>query len=116
MRRRSLWVWAAGLAAGVGYAMLPGRVAERIGQAGAREHALGFAALTAAGLAAAEGRRGWLVALGTLGLGVGVEFAQRLVPGRGFEWQDVAADVVGVGAGWGVAAAVGWVLRKRATG
>ena len=46
MRRRSLWVWAAGLAAGVGYAMLPGRVAERIGQAGAREHALGFAALS----------------------------------------------------------------------
>lgn len=100
-----LSVWAAGLVCGVTYALLPGRLADRIGHAGSHEHALAFAALTAAGMAAAEWRRAGLVAVGTLALGVAIEFAQTLVPGRGFEWQDIAADLAGVAAGWLAAAA-----------
>lgn len=113
MNRWSRWVWAGGLVCGVGYAMLPGRVAERIGRAGGREHALGFAALTAVGVVAGERWRGWMVAAGTFGLGVGIELAQRFVPGRGFEWLDVGADALGVGVGWAIAAVWGWVMRRR---
>jgi VanZ family protein len=97
------------LAAGVGFALLPGRVAERVWVMGWREHVAGFAALTLAGMAAAGLGPGWRVAAGTLGLGVAVELAQRLVPGRGFQFEDIAADAAGVAAGWAAAWALGVV-------
>lgn len=114
MKRWPVRVWAGAAVCGVGYSLLPGRIAERIWVAGSRGHVAGFAALTAAGLAAAEWRRAWLVALGTMGLGMGIEFAQQLVPGRGFEWEDLAADAAGVAAGWALAAA--WRRRGQPAG
>jgi VanZ family protein len=68
------------------------------------------------GILAGEKWPGWMVAVGTFGLGVGIEVAQRFVPGRGFEWLDVEADAVGVGLGWALGAAAAWMLRRLGRG
>lgn len=53
--------------------------------------------------------RGWRVALALAAFGAGVEVAQRWIPGRVFDWRDIAASVAGVLLAW---IAV-WPLRRR---
>jgi VanZ family protein len=53
--------------------------------------------------------RRWLVVLAVLGLGVGIEFAQALMPfGRDGDWRDALADGVGVLIGL-----VAWWVARR---
>ncbi|MBI4890226.1 MAG: hypothetical protein HY821_06340 [Acidobacteria bacterium] len=111
--RWSFWIWLFGLVAGVAYALIPGQAVEPYYVAGFGGHAAGFAALTAAGVAAAGWKRGWLVALGTFALGVALEFVQNLVPGRGYELPDVEANLLGVVVGWLCAEGWGWWARRR---
>ena len=53
--------------------------------------------------------RPWAVAVGLIGLGIGVEFVQPLV-GRENHWQDMVANAAGVATGW--MALVVWVRRS----
>ena len=53
-----------------------------------------------------------VVAVGLMALGIGIEFIQPLV-GRENHWQDMAANAVGVGAGW--LALVVWSRRRQDT-
>jgi VanZ family protein len=74
------------------------------------QHALGFAALTAAGLLAYP--RSWLrIAVGLLLFGAGIELAQAAGGIRQGDWLDWLADAVGVLAVW----AVGHFGRSRAS-
>ena len=43
--------------------------------------------------------RPWAVAVGLIGLGVGIEFAQPFFY-RANHWQDMLANAIGVGTGW----------------
>lgn len=106
------WVVAGGVVVGTGYALLPGAVAGMMGRAGTREHAVGFAALTGAGMWAAGWRRGWMVAGTAMGLGFAIEVVQRWIPGRGFEWADLWADAAGVGAGWAISTVAGKFFER----
>jgi VanZ family protein len=58
-------------------------------------------------LALASGRRLLQAALFPAALGFALELMQTLVPGRAFEWRDVAANTVGVATG----TLIGWLLR-----
>jgi VanZ family protein len=50
------------------------------------------------------GRRARLVcAVGFIGMGIGLEFIQRMTGYRDFEWLDMVADAVGVLLGWAAA-------------
>jgi len=51
-------------------------------------------------------------ALGFVAMGVALEFAQRAVGYRSFELADMAADALGVAAGWGAAALLPLGLQK----
>ncbi|MBD8525794.1 VanZ family protein [Pseudomarimonas arenosa] len=63
------------------------------------EHALGFCLMMLyAGMLFPQGRR-W-AALGLLLYGIKIELLQMLVPWRGAEWLDLAADVLGILAAW----------------
>ena len=53
--------------------------------------------------------RRWAVAVGLIGLGIGIEFVQPLV-GRENHWQDMVANAAGVATGW--MALVVWVRRS----
>ena len=78
-------------------------------------HALAFAVLAFAGLFTLRERAHpvfWTVFL-LLALGLGIELAQMYVPGRSAEWNDVAADTVGVGLGLLVALNVARRLDRR---
>jgi VanZ family protein len=44
-----------------------------------------------------------------IALGAALELAQKLVPGRSFEWGDMLANTAGVLTGM----AAGWVARKH---
>jgi VanZ family protein len=71
-------------------------------------HAIAFGGLAVIGLLMSTHRR-WLVVLAVLGLGVGIEFAQALMPfGRDGDWRDALAD--GVGVLIGLAA---WSIARR---
>jgi VanZ family protein len=75
------------------------------------DHVAAFAALAVCGLFAWRGhpavhRR---VVLGLLALGIAIEFAQALVPGRMADWRDVLADAAGVLLGLTLA---GWTARR----
>ena len=75
------------------------------------DHVAAFAALAFVGLFAWRGhpavhRR---VLFGLLALGVAIELAQTLVPGRMADWRDVVADTAGVLMGLGVAS---WLSRR----
>lgn len=43
--------------------------------------------------------RATLIAGGLLALGASIEIAQRSIPGRGFEWGDIAANGAGIALG-----------------
>ena len=61
-------------------------------------------------LPAARAASPWIASAGTVmlvPLGLLLEFVQRLIPGRAFEWKDVAAD----GAAVLVGLILGWVVR-----
>jgi VanZ family protein len=65
------------------------------------DHLAAFGALACVGVIALHGKargRWWLVA-GLLGLGALIEIVQLYVPGRSSEWQDLAADALGIAAG-----------------
>ena len=57
--------------------------------------------------------RPWAVAVGLIGLGIGIEVVQPLV-GRENHWQDMAANATGVGTGW--LTLIVWSGRRQDTG
>lgn len=64
--------------------------------------ALGFAVFFLVG-------RGWRTVLALATFATGVEVAQRWIPGRVFDWRDIAASVAGVLLAWLAA----WPFRRR---
>ncbi|WOB09910.1 VanZ family protein [Piscinibacter gummiphilus] len=64
-------------------------------------HSLAFLALTFTACLAfpRPGRGVWLVIVGLLAFGAGIEVVQAFVPGRSCEWADLLADSVGIAAG-----------------
>ena len=56
--------------------------------------------------------RPWAVAVGLVGLGVGIEFAQPLFY-RANHWQDMLANAIGVGTGW--LTLIVWSARQKDT-
>lgn len=71
-------------------------------------HAIAFGGLTIIGLLLSTHRR-WHVVLAVWVLGVGIEFAQALMPfGRQGDWRDALADTVGVILGLTL-----WALARR---
>ncbi len=76
----------------------------------------GFLMLWFAQIYQRRSQRIW-VALGLIGLGVGLEFAQEQTGYRTFEYADMLADALGTALGWGVAttalgAALGSIERR----
>ncbi len=58
-------------------------------------------------------RRGVFAALSMIVLGVLLDFAQKFIPGRTFDWADIAANTVGVFGGLGVGRAILLISRRR---
>lgn len=60
-------------------------------------HFVAYAVLAVLAAAGAENRRAAIVPMVLMiVLGLALDYAQQLVPGRGFEWSDVAADEAGL--------------------
>lgn len=71
-------------------------------------HGIAFGGLAVIGLLMSTHRR-WLVVLAVLGLGIGIEFAQALMPfGRDGDWHDALADSIGVLVGL-----LAWWIARR---
>jgi len=113
--RISFVLWLVVLAAVITGSLLPGAVAARIPLAAAHltnkdAHFLGYSALAFLSLLAfPHCLTGLVCAAAAVPLGVALEFAQRLVPGRSFEVGDMIANTLGVCAGLALAA----LLRGR---
>lgn len=109
--RLLLVLWLFTLAAVVTGSLLPGAVAARIPLAAAHltdkdAHFIEYAALAFLSvLVFVRGLAGLVCAVAAVPLGVALEFAQRLVPGRSFETGDMIANALGVCAGIALAAA-----------
>lgn len=75
------------------------------------DHVAAFATLAACGLFAWRGHPALhsRVVLGLLALGVAIELAQSLIPGRMADWRDVLADAAGVMLGLTLAS---WFARR----
>lgn len=78
-------------------------------------HAAAFAALAFCGHFAWRERAGHVarLVLALLLLGIGIEIAQRAVPGRSAEAADLLADAVGIGIGLLIAGALSRALERR---
>ena len=76
------------------------------------EHALAWAVLTGAGLLLSTKRR-WAIGVFAFVFGAAIEILQAILPlGRDGEWQDLAADTVGIGLAylvWALWRRLGWV-------
>lgn len=110
----TLWIWLSAIAVVITGELLPGsskvlrlvaftRVSDKL------QHFAAYCVLAAIPAFGFERRRGIAAALSMIVLGVALEFLQRLVPGRDFEWLDMAANTLGVLSGILVSLA----LRKR---
>lgn len=108
-------LWLLALAAVLLLSLLPGAVVAHIPLAAAHltdkdAHFLEYAALAFLSvLAFARSLAGLVCASACVPLGVALEFAQKLVPGRSFDTRDMLANALGVCAGIALAAA----LRNR---
>jgi VanZ family protein len=71
------------------------------------EHALAYAVMTAWFMALVPAPRRWPIAVAMLVLGAAVEVAQQWTGWRRAEWLDLAADAVGIAAGWLLATGIG---------
>ncbi|MGA2326241.1 MAG: VanZ family protein [Bryobacteraceae bacterium] len=113
--RLSFVLWLLVLTAVITGSLLPGAIAARIPLAAAHltdkdAHFLMYALLALLSLLAFDrAPTGLMCAVGAVPLGVALEFAQRLVPGRSFEIGDMIANTLGVCAGLVLAA----LLRRR---
>jgi VanZ family protein len=78
-------------------------------------HALAFAAIAVCGTFGSGGGSEALLrlAFGLLLLGIGIEFTQSLLPYRLAEWQDVAANAVGIVLGMATAQFTAARLERR---
>jgi VanZ family protein len=77
------------------------------------EHFTAYFGLAVIPVLGFESRRGILAALSMIVLGVLLDFAQKFIPGRDFDWADIAANTVGVFAGLAVGRVILLVLRRR---
>lgn len=81
------------------------------------EHVVAFGALAWCGVLALWRRPAalsWLTA-GLLLLGVGIELAQSLVPGRTASWNDIVADALGIALGLALTTVLAGALERRQT-
>jgi VanZ family protein len=88
--------------------LLPGRALPAAPVSDGVAHWVAYLAL--AMLPVARAASPWIASVGTVmlvPLGLLLEWLQRLIPGRAFEWKDVAANAAGVMVGL----ALGWVVR-----
>jgi VanZ family protein len=105
-------LWLLALTTVIVGSLLPGAIAARIPLAALHltdkdAHFLMYAVLALLSLLAFDRvPTGLMWALGAVPLGVALEFAQRLVPGRSYEVADMIADALGVCAGLAIAAAL----------
>jgi VanZ family protein len=105
---RANWIgvalWLAALAGVITGELLPGNSAPMLflARAGINDKLMHFAAYTLLAVIpvfAFRLRTGLVCAVSMIALGVALEFAQRLVPGRGYEVADMLANTLGVLAG-----------------
>src|SRR5262245_53287029 len=95
----SRWAFALGAVAVVVLSLLPGREMPSLAVSDKVEHMIAYASLGLAGGLAFPTRRGALLLLVLLPLmGIALEIAQLMVPGRSSEVADAFADLVGVAA------------------
>ena len=107
LRHLSRWLWLGrlGIAVIVVGSLVPmPDVPSPIEHGDKLEHLLGYFGITAwYAQLVPDRRRLALYALGFLALGVAIELLQGLTSWRSADWNDLAADAVGVAAGWAVA-------------
>jgi hypothetical protein len=113
---RHLWVvglWCAAILIVVIGELLPGRspLLRWVGSFGVNdkiEHFTAYLVLAAIPALGFEPRSGVFAALSMIALGVLLDEAQKFIPGRSFEFADIAANAVGVLTGLGIA----WMTRS----
>ncbi len=106
--KRVLAVWLSLLGAVVVLSLLPGAVVSAAPVSDGVGHWVAYFVLAL--LPVATGARAWMASAATgslIPLGLLLEVAQMGIPGRAFEWRDVAANAAGVFAGL----IIGWLLR-----
>jgi len=105
----AIWTaWLSLLGVVVLLSLVPGRALPAVPVDDSVAH--GGAYFVLAVLPVARAARGWVGSTGAVllaPLGMLLEVVQKVIPGRSFEWRDVAANVAGMMAGM----ALGWLLR-----
>lgn len=76
-------------------------------------HLLAFSVLALLGFQAYPGRS-FLVIMGLLAYGGVIEILQSFTPDRAAEWTDLAADLVGLGLGYGMQGLARVLVRRQA--
>lgn len=106
---RYRWWWLAGgialLVVIMGLSMAPLSTAESVPSFDKLLHVLAFAFLSVWFLGVFEWRLAWPVAAALLAYGLLIEFLQSFAPYRMADAYDVLSDLIGIGAGWLLAAA-----------
>ena len=98
--RSFLWgLWVAMTAGGLWYSFLTGQAAAAVWRSTPVDHGVAFAALSLVGVTASQ-RRAWRVVAVMLAIGLLIELVQTRIPGRAFEWIDLAEDATGIAVGW----------------
>jgi len=106
--RRLLIAWVALLVAVIVLSVLPGQALPAVGVDDSLMHWLVYVPLALLPTVAIASRlTASLAAILMAPLGLVLEVAQMVAPGRRFEWSDVAADALGVMAGM----VLGWLVR-----
>ena len=105
-----VWVWL--VASVVILSLLPASIAPEELVDGGLGHGLAYLVLAVIPVAALQRRAmAFAVALSMIPLGILLEVLQIHIPGRAFEWADIAANILGAAAG----VVLGLLLRLRSS-
>ena len=113
MRQWLLWLWGAEIAAVLVLSLLPARMVSGKTVSGEPQHGVAYVALAVLPTVVLERRRSAIAAAAGMALlGAVLEVCQLGIPGRAFEWSDMAANALGAMAGLLVGLPVrGWARR-----